>query len=199
MKANKEEYLSAKAEFEFLVQELITRIGEWDTNLPFQEPKTCIFRLNRDVRFSDNKKPYKENFGAFISYGGKKSGLPGYYIHISPKEIFVAGGVWMPESDQLSRIRKYISEHGSELHKIVNQKTFKTSFGALEDDQKLKRPPKGFDPENPFVEYLKFKSFVVSRNLSPKDAVGPGFGKLVDKSFRPMKDLNGFLLRASRS
>ena len=82
MHAHKDEYLLAKKEFEFLVQELIVRIGEWDKRLPMLEVKNCVFRFNRDTRFSDNKNPYKENFGTFISYGGKKSSLPGYYFHL---------------------------------------------------------------------------------------------------------------------
>lgn len=196
MKEHKTEYQAAKAEFEFLVQELIARISSWDENLPFQEPKNCIFRLNRDVRFSDNKKPYKENFGAFISYGGKKSGLPGYYLHLSPKEIFVAGGVWMPEASELLKLRKHISSTGEELEKIVSSKSFKSVFGNLEDEQKLKRPPKGFEDTNPYIEFLKLKSFIVSTPLSQKEAVAPGFGKIIEKNFKLMKPLNAYLLDA---
>lgn len=196
MHAHKEEYLAAKKEFEFLTQELITRISDWDSRLPFFEPKNCIFRLNRDVRFSDNKNPYKENFGAFMGYGGKKSSLPGYYIHLSPKEIFVAGGVWMPEAPELLKIRRYISEHGDELEKILENKSFKKNFGGLSDESKLKRPPKGFSVDNPYIELIKFKSFVAYKPLSVSDALKPGFGKLIDKEFKLIKSLNDFLYQA---
>lgn len=195
MREHKEEYLAAKKEFEFLVQELITRIGMWDSKLPYLEPKNCVFRLNRDVRFSDDKRPYKENFGAFFAYGGKKGGLPGYYLNVSPKEIFVAGGVWMPEPPQLLKLRRYISENGDELKSIVSQTKFKKIFTKLSTQQMLKRPPKGFDPENPYVEFLKLKSFTVSKDLTEADALKKNFGLLVDKNFQLIKPLNSFLLK----
>lgn len=199
MREHKDEYLEAKSEFEFLVQELITRINMWENRLPFLEPKNCTFRLNRDVRFSDNKKPYKENFGAFISYGGKKGNLPGYYIHLSPKEIFVAGGVWMPEAPDLMKVRRHIAHHGNELEKILSNKAFKKSFSGLEQSSALKRPPKGFEADQPYIDLIKLKSFVVSKVLTSKDAMSPSFGKSVDKEFKLMKPLNDFFLEALKA
>ena len=196
MHAHKDEYLAAKKEFEFLVQEIIARISSWDSKLPFLEPKQCIFRLNRDIRFSDNKDPYKGNFGAYFGYGGKKGGLPGYYFHLSPKEIFVAGGMWMPEPDQLLKIRRFISENGDDLQAILKNKNFKNTFGALSTESALKRPPKGFDPENPHIEILKLKNFIVSKNLTAEEALKPGFGKVIEKNFKLMKPLNDFLMEA---
>lgn len=195
MIAHKEEYLECKQEFEFFVQELIVRVTAWDKRMPFLEPKECTFRLNRDVRFTDDKRPYKENFGAFICYGGKKSNLPGYYFHLSPKEIFVAGGVWMPEPDQLLKLRRYLSENGEEFENILNNKTFKKAFGGLNTESKLKRPPKGFSAGHPYEELLKFKSFTVSKNLTQADALKKGFGKVVDKNFKLMHDMNDFLYK----
>lgn len=196
MHAHKDEYLAAKKEFEFLVQELITRISSWDSRLPFLEPKQCIFRFNRDTRFSDNKSPYKENFGAFFSYGGKKSDLPGYYLHVSPKEIFVAGGVWMPEAESLLKIRRHIVESGDELQAIIKNKNFKKAFTALSTEQVLKRPPKGFSPDDPNVELLKLKSFTVSKPIELEEIFKPGFGKIVDREFRLMKPFNEYLYQA---
>jgi uncharacterized protein (TIGR02453 family) len=193
MHAHKDEYLEAKSEFDTLVQELIARISSWDSRLPYLEPKNCTFRLNRDIRFSDNKKPYKENFGAFMGYGGKKGGLPGYYFHLSPKEIFVAGGIWMPEAPELLKIRRYISENGDEFEKILANKAFNKTFGQLENENALKRPPKGFYAENPYIEFLKLKSFIVSKPISAKDAVKPGLGKIIEKDFKIIKSLNDFL------
>lgn len=187
MRAHKDEYLAAKAEVEFLAQELITRIGSWDKNLPYLEPKDCTFRLNRDVRFSDDKRPYKENYGIFIGYGGKKGGLPGYYLHLSPKEVFVAGGVWMPEAPALNKIRRYISAHGAELEKILKK-------NKLDDEQKLVRPPKGFEKDHPHVEFLKHKSFILYFPMK-KDEIQ---GKLIENRFKEIKPLNEFLLRALR-
>lgn len=196
MHAHKDEYLAAKKEFEFLTQELIMRMREWDDKLPFLEPKNCTFRLNRDVRFSDNKKPYKENFGTFMAYGGKKGNLPGYYLHLSPKEIFVAGGLWMPEPDTLKDIRRHIMEEGDELEKILNDKKLKKVFKALDTQYLLKRPPKGFSAENPYIELLKYKSFTMSAPLTIEDALKPGFGKKVDQMFQLLKPFNHFFANA---
>jgi uncharacterized protein (TIGR02453 family) len=199
MHVHKDEYLEAKSEFDTLVQELIARISSWDSRLPYLEPKNCTFRLNRDIRFSDNKKPYKENFGAFMGYGGKKGGLPGYYFHLSPKEIFVAGGIWMPETPELLKIRRYISENGEELEKIVQNKGFKKAFGELENENALKRPPKGFDSKSPYLHFLKLKNYIVSKPITVMDAINPGLGKMIEKDFKTIKPLNEFLMEALKS
>lgn len=198
MHAHKDEYLSAKKEFEFLVQELILRIQEWDPKLPHLEVKNCVFRFNRDTRFSDNKKPYKENFGAYFAYGGKKGGLPGYYLNIDPKEMFLAAGVWMPEAPELLTIRRHILNHGDQLEKILAEKKFKKVFSGLDTDHVLKRPPKGFPSEHEYVEFLKFKSFTVSSPFKVEEALKPGFGKFIDKQFQPALAFNRFLLEALR-
>ena len=198
MHAHKDEYLAAKKEFEFLVQEIIARTTEWDPRLPFLEPKHCTFRINRDIRFSDDKRPYKTNMGAFLSYGGKKSDLPGYYLHISPEEVFVAGGVWMPEAPNLLKIRRHIMNSGDELEDVLKDKTFKKTFGSLGMDSALVRPPKGFSADTPHIELIKLKSFVVTKKLDIGDVTKPGFGKLVDKNFKVMKPLNDFLYEGSK-
>ena len=196
MKANKESYLEARKEFEFLVQELIVRLSQWDERFTFLEPKNCIFRFNRDIRFSDNKNPYKENFAAFFGVGGKKSPLPGYYVSISPKEIFVGGGLWQPEPDRLQAVRRYILENGDELQKIIASKKFKNTFGELSTEDTLKRVPRGFDSDHPFAEFLKLKSFVASKDFAAKDALEKAFGAKIDKTLRELKPLNDFLLKA---
>jgi len=196
MKANKEEYLEARKEFEFLVQEIIVRISQWDDRFSYLEPKNCIFRFNRDIRFSDNKNPYKENFAAFFGIGGKKSELPGYYISISPKEIFAGGGLWHPEADKLIKIRRYISRHGDELTRIVNNKKFIATFGGLSDEDTLKRVPRGFDSDHKYADFLKLKSIVASQVFHTSAALEKDFGKKIDKALKELKPLNDFLHKA---
>lgn len=196
MKANKEEYLEARKEFEFFIQELIVRLSLWDSRFEYLEPKDCIFRLNRDIRFSDNKKPYKENFAAFFGVGGKKSTLPGYYVSISPKEIFAGGGLWQPEADKLIKVRRFVVKNGIELKAIEGAKSFKKNFGTLSDEDKLKRVPKGFDADHPMADYLKLKSFIASREFTTAEAIQKNFGKEVDKTFQALKPLNDYLLRS---
>lgn len=199
MKANKEEYLEARKEFEFLVQELIVRLSQWDDRFTFLEPKNCIFRFNRDIRFSDNKNPYKENFAAFFGIGGKKSTLPGYYVSISPKEIFVGGGLWQPEPDKLIKVRRYVADHGDELQKIIKDKKFVKTFGTLSDEDTLKRVPKGFDADHEFANFLKLKSFIASKEFTATEALDKNFGKNIDKALKDLKPLNDFLHKALTS
>src|SRR5690606_26721838 len=104
-------------------------------------------------RFSDNKNPYKENFAAFFAIGGKKSQLPGYYISISPKEIFAGGGLWHPEADKLLRVRRYVSKYGAELTRIVTNKKFVSTFGGISEEHTLKRVPRGFDTDHQYGNY----------------------------------------------
>ncbi len=196
MQAHKDEYLEAKKEFEFLVQELIVKIGTWDADIPLYEPKHCMFRFNRDIRFSDNKSPYKENFGAWISYGGKKSNLPGYYLNVSPKEIFVAGGIWHPEAEELRNVRRFIMDEGAQLKKILNEKNFKKVFGELNQNDRLTRPPKGFPADHEHIELLKFKSFTASSSFTTQEALEKNFGKLIDQKLKILKPFNQFLKKA---
>lgn len=193
MHAHKDEYLAAKKEFDFLVQEIIARVSVWDEKLPMLEPKETTFRFNRDIRFSDNKKPYKENFGSYISYDGKKGKLPGYYLHISPSEVFVAGGLWHPEPDELAIVRKGLAEHGDQLEKILSDKKFKRTFGELSSEHSLKRIPKGYSPDHEYAEFLKLKSFIIQRSFPIGDVTAKGFGKKVDDAFKLMKPMNHFL------
>lgn len=193
MHAHKDEFLAARAEFDFLVQEVIARISTWDEKMPLLEPKETTFRFNRDIRFSDNKKPYKENFASYIGYDGKKGILPGYYLHISPTEVFVAGGLWYPEADELVLVRRAIDQQGEDLQKILSEKKFRKTFGELTSENALKRVPKGFSSDHEFGELLKLKSFVVRKEFSVKDVTEKGFGKKVDEAFRLMKPFNHFL------
>lgn len=139
MHAHKDEFLTARSEFEFLVQEVIARLSSWDDRMPLFEPKECMFRFNRDIRFSDDKRPYKENFAAYMSYDGKKGILPGYYLHISPTDVFVAGGLWHPDPDKLLIVRKAIAEKGEELNSILQDKKFKKTFGQMDTKDNLQR------------------------------------------------------------
>lgn len=199
MQAHRDEFLEARKEFEFLVQEVIVRISQWEPRLEFLEPKNCIFRFNRDIRFSNNKNPYKENFAAFFGIGGKKSTLPGYYFSVSPKEIYAGGGLWQPEPDRLVKVRRYLAENGDELQSIVSARGFKKTFGELSDEDVLKRVPKGYPADHEFAEFLKLKSIVASRDFSQTEALEKKFGEKIDKALRELKPLNAFLEEALKS
>lgn len=125
-------------------------------------PKRSIFRIYRDIRFSNDKTPYKTHIAAHFVLRGREKGLvgSGYYFHIEPGEVFFGGGIYMPDSDQLKGIRAAIAHHGEEFLAILNNRRFKKRFGKLEGNT-LRRIPKGYDESHPMAEYLKFKQFFV--------------------------------------
>lgn len=169
--ANRKVYEAAKADYLQLVSHVLKDLVANDETLALLQPKDCTFRINRDVRFSKNKAPYKTNMGAGFSKGGKKMMLAGYYFHLEPGASFIAGGVWMPMAPELKKVRQEIDYCLDEFKEIVTNKAFVKTFGGLEqgDDVLLKRAPKGYEEDNPAIEYLKLKSFIASAPIS--DAV----------------------------
>ena len=129
-------------------------------------PKHSIFRIYRDVRFSNDKTPYKTHIAAHFVLRGKEKGFvgSGYYFHIEPGEVFIGGGIYMPDSDQLKKIRKAIAQDSDEFLSILGNRTFKKRFGKLEGN-KLQRIPKGYDESHPMAEWLKLKQFFVGKSL----------------------------------
>ena len=191
---NQLRYSEAKNNFEILVQDIINRIIEFDPILKGLEVKSCTYRINRDIRFSNDKTIYKSHFGAFIVRGGKKNGdkYTGYYVHVEPGNSMVAGGAYLPPAPWLSAIRERIDEQGEKLVSIINNKDFIKFFGKLEGD-KLKTAPKGYPRDHPYIEFLKLKSFLVSRHISDNEIISESCIDLIIRGCRIMKPLNDFL------
>lgn len=191
---NRPAYLSAKENFENFVQETIEQVVKFDPIIKGLEAKNCIFRINRDVRFSNDKSPYKTNFGAFIVKGGKKNGdkYAGYYIHIEPGKSFIAGGAYVPPAPWLSAIREKIDEEPERFIKIISNKDFIKVFGKLEGET-LKKAPKGYPSDHPHIEYLKFKSFLAMNYVKDETVLSGNYCDYVLKVFKTMKPLNDFL------
>jgi len=191
---NQSGYKEAKNNFESFVQELINEVIAFDPILKGLEVKNCIFRINRDVRFSNDKSPYKTNFGAFIVRGGKKNGdkFAGYYFHIEPGDSMIAGGAYMPPAPWLSAIREKIDENPEELIEIMDKKDFSKYFGKI-DGEKLKKAPKGYPPDHPYIDLLKLKSYLVINQVSDDVVVSPDYFHHVINVFKAMKPLNDFL------
>jgi uncharacterized protein (TIGR02453 family) len=132
MDQNKSRYQQAKKEFENLVKILIDRIALFDESIAGIQPKDCIFRLNRDIRFSNDKRPYKENMGAFITMEGKKGVDGGYYIHLQPGQSMLAGGTYMPPADVLKKIRQEIDYNPDPLLDFMRSQPFQKLFGDFD-------------------------------------------------------------------
>jgi uncharacterized protein (TIGR02453 family) len=162
------------------------------------KPKDCMFRINRDVRFSKDKSPYKTNMGAFINRGGKKSIYAGYYFHCEPGNNFVGGGLWMPMPNELKKVRQEIDYCFDEFSKIVSNKKFKTIYGNVHegDDMKLSRPPKGYDESNPAIEFIKLKSFIAMQKLDDKDMTDKNISSKIANAFDALQPMIKFLNRA---
>ena len=187
-------YSDLRTDWIQFVQELIGSIQTIDPSIGSVEAKNCIFRINKDVRFSKDKSPYKTNFGAIINKGGKKEMTSGYYIHIDPKEIFLAGGSYQPSPELLASVRQEIDYNFDEFKGIVEHKNVLKLFGPL-GGEKLSRPPKGYTDDNPAISYLKHKSFILVKNISTKELFAKGFDKEVIQTFAEMRPLNDFLNR----
>ena len=192
---NKNQFITAKKEFEIQVEILIREIVKFDNDIGGLQAKDCIFRIYRDVRFSKDKSPYKTNFGAFMVPGGKKSGHAGYYIHIDPKSSFLAGGVHLPPSDILKKIRLSIFEHTDEFKTILNSPDFKKTFGNINGD-KLKTAPKGFPKEFPDIDLIQFKSYTVVTEVSKSELLRDNFLTQAAKTFKILSPYNQFLNHA---
>jgi uncharacterized protein (TIGR02453 family) len=196
---NKKDYTSAKENFEMFVQKLIDELSAFDHILKGLEAKSCIFRLNRDIRFSNDKSPYKTNFGASIVRGGRKNGekFSGYYVHLEPDGgCFIAGGAYMPSPEWLGDIRAGISENFRVFSGIINEKNFRNYFKEVRGD-KLKNPPKGYTADNPAIDYLKYKNYYVMHEVSDSEVLDAAFLKKVLKVSQAMKPFNDFLNNCS--
>lgn len=174
MDANREWYQHVRMQLINDIEELLAAVSKIDARFQKLNAKDCMFRINRDIRFSNDKRPYKENLAIYLSLLGKKSSGPGYYLHIEPGNSFFACGCWMPPSDVLNKIREEIDYNSSDFLKIVNDKNFKKQFGEIEGD-KVKTAPKGYDKNHPMIEFLKLKSYIVSVAISDKEISDESF------------------------
>ena len=194
--ANKKQFDAAQDNMTAFAGYLIGEIGKFDDAVADIDPKTCVFRIYRDVRFSKDKRPYKTNLGAYISPGGRKSMQPGYYFHLQPGASFVAGGKQIPDGPELLKIRTAIAAKTDEFLKIIGKKSYSDTFGEMRGDR-LKSAPKGFDPEHKAVEHLKLKEFMAFKELhDDKFLVSPEFPKYLVKTMKEMFPLISFLRRA---
>ncbi|MGB8192097.1 MAG: DUF2461 domain-containing protein [Chitinophagaceae bacterium] len=196
--AHRAAYDAARQDFEQFIQAVLDKHSKNDPDLLELSAKKCTFRINRDVRFSKDKVPYKTNFGASMDRGGKKSGFAGYYFHCEPGKSFVGGGLWMPEAPVVKRVRQEIDYCCDEFKKIMTAKKLNTYYGNLYEGEnvKLSKVPQGFEKDNPAAEYLKFKSWLVLHNLSDAELTSKDLVKNTVEAYKLMQPFVKFLNRA---
>lgn len=191
---NKPVYLDAKADFESFVGLLLQELTKFNSELSSLQIKDCVFRIYRDVRFSKNKEPYKPNMGAFMNPGGKKINKAGFYFHLEPGQSFIAGGLYMPEPEALAKVRQEIDYNFAGWKKITGTAAFKKQFTkGVEGIETLSRPPKGYEADNPAIDYLKMKSFIVSRPLPDSSLSSKTLLKELMQTYKAMKPMIDFL------
>ena len=195
---NRPRFDNAKNDFEKFTAEIITRLGKTDESIAHLEARQSTFRQHRDVRFSKDKSPFKAHMGMYLSKGGRKGIQAGYYFHLEPGQSMVAGGLWMPLPPELKKVRQEIDYNWDEFSNIIGNRKFGTAFGELDDSAefKLSRPPKGYDVDNPAIEFLKLKSVIATRKITDDELKMPQLAKKVTGYFETLKPLIYFLNRA---
>lgn len=195
--ANRSLYDTSKEEFLAQVAEVLKGIVAFDKSYADLVPKDCIFRLNRDIRFSKEKHPYKTNYAAYFNPAGKKGSGAGFYMHIEPGKSFAAVGLWDPPPAHLSAIRQEIDYNLDDWKKMIGDKSFKKYFSqGFNLSQRLVRAPKGYEENNPAIEYLKMKNFVVSRSFTDEEISSAKFTSELVNTFKAGTILNAFINRA---
>jgi uncharacterized protein (TIGR02453 family) len=194
--ANKPRYEhDARKPFLLLVEALIERIRVHEPTL-HQTAKEALFRINRDIRFSADKSPYKTHLGAAICVAGKKAmGYPGFYIEVGAKGVLVAGGSYMPNKEELATIRDVIADQGDSFKAILADPTFVAHFGELRGERNKIVPAEYRDllPSNPVIAN---KQFYYMATLPDKAVLGTGAVDALMDYYMAARPLQTFLLQA---
>ena len=189
---NRKRYEESKEQMLFFTELIIQEIRKFDEDIPLLSPKDCIFRIFRDIRFSQDKTPYKTHMGSFIAKGGRKSERAGYYIHIEPENSFLGGGIWHPEAAPLKAIRTEIFENASGLKEVLSDNDFKKYYQSIEGE-KLKTAPKGFPKDFEDIDLLRYKSYAFGFQVDDGVVLGNDFVSITVDAFRELYKANRFL------
>ncbi len=193
---NRARYEKERTAFIAFTAEMIENIAKFDSAIYDLEPNKCIFRINRDVRFSKDKSPYKTNLAFSITKGGKRTPFAGYYLHLEPGAIFAGGGIYAPDPKTLKALRDEIYFSFDEFEKIMKEKSFRANFGGLSEIEKLKTSPKGYEAGHPSLPYLAHKHFVIDKPFTDEEVTRPDFAERLTQVFKAQKPFIDFLNRA---
>lgn len=198
---NKPRYDILRAEFLELVIKLVAGITKFDLAIVGCNPKKALFRINRDLRFRPGGDPYKITFSAAMTASGLKrpseGGGPFYYFQFDGhSHLLTACGEYLPPADRLRAIRQHIVADPKGFSALLKDKDIQSVFGGLQDEDKLVRPPKGFDADALHIEQLKLKSFVVRKRISTTKIMGPDLPALLLADFKAAQPLVKWLRAA---
>ena len=203
--AHRESYENdVRAPMRELIEEMDVRLARIAPEIT-GDPKRSMFRINRDIRFSRDKSPYKTHSACWFRHhdashkvgGEAEEGSAGLYFHLQPGKSFVGAGIWMPPRPGLNKIRDAIAEDPRGFARLVDNPRSRRRFGRLDDESMLKRMPRGFAEDHPAARWLRYQSFTIGRELNDKQVLGPTLPALLEADFRLMiplvRWLNGAL------
>ncbi|HEX2532798.1 MAG TPA: DUF2461 domain-containing protein [Chitinophagaceae bacterium] len=195
--AHRVQYEAARIDFQNFIQLVMDALEKTDPSIAGQTARSCLFRINRDVRFSKDKSPYKTNFGASIKAGGRKSALAGYYFHLEPGASFIGGGLWMPEPARVKAVRQEIDYCWDEFRGLLAEKKFRSVYGDLyqHDDIRLATAPKGYEKDHPALPYLKLKCFIAETPVADEDLLTAALHKKTVVAFTALQPMLQFINR----
>ncbi len=202
--AHRESYENdVRAPMRALIEEVDVRLARLAPEIT-GDPKHSMFRINRDIRFSKDKSPYKTHAACWFRHrdaghrvgGDAEEGSAGLYFHLQPRESFVGAGIWMPPRPALDKIRDAIAEDSAGFARVVENPRTRRRFGGLDDGAMLKRMPRGFADDHPAAQWLRYQSFTIGCSLGDKEVLGPRLPTLLEADFKLMMPLVRWLNRA---
>ncbi|MBL7933311.1 MAG: DUF2461 domain-containing protein [Bacteroidia bacterium] len=190
---HKDIYLREHEQIVRFADALLLEMNKHDV-IETESGKKSLHRIYRDIRFSKDKTPYNIHWGGSFSRATKKR-RGSYYFHLTPGTSFVAGGFWGPVPEDLKRIREEFSYNEKTIRKILQAKQFVSMFGTMQGEQ-LKTTPKGFEPDDPAIDLLRYKQFLLIKKFSDKEVLAPGFVKVASDTFKAMRPFLDFMTEA---
>ena len=185
-----------RAPMRALIEEMDVRFTRFAPELT-GDPKRSMFRINRDIRFSKDKSPYKTHAACWFRHsaadhrvgGDAEAGSAGLYFHLEPEQSFVGAGIWMPPRPALDKIRDAIADDPRGFGRIIKRPAARRRYGGLDDEAMLKRMPRGFSDGHPAGEWLRYQSFTIGRQLSDREVLSPRLAEGLERDFRLMLPL----------
>ena len=186
-----------------LIEEMDVRFARFAPEI-VGDPKRSMFRINRDIRFSKDKSPYKTHAACWFHHDGAarkvgregEGGSAGFYFHLAPGDSFLGAGIWMPPKGSLAAIRDALADGPAPFLKVVTDPKLRRRFGGLDAEARLKRMPRGYAEDHPAAEWLKYQSFTMGRAVTDAQVTGPKLMRLLEDDYRRLLPLVRWLNRA---
>lgn len=192
--AHKDWYKRCHEKVEVFTAQWLEQLVKIDPELAGLQPKDCIWRIYRDVRFSHDKRPFKVWFGIFVAAkGGRKSDRGGYYVHLEPSRCMFGGGIWCPNKDLLHALRKEVMANYEEVEEIFSNPMTNKYFQDFDTEQMLKKVPQGFPADFKHADWLKRKAYTYSTPLTDEEVCAKHFLDKVVEISKAAKPINDFL------